>query len=206
MSRGLHLSLHTAWLTFVTTLAHTLKRLVHYPGAPDASTLCMLCTTSMCGSLFHNQRGAVRQAPTLCHRFYGFYESLRGPEAKVAQFVGLSPQYIMQQHMGAIRRNAKLSHAQREADRIAKRFYAALALNDLIQEVPTTQAAEKYGLQRGQLQGLQERAGVVWEVTCWGHILQFGWSASVLCICCRVSLRRSGHSWYYRPVVSVQQH
>jgi hypothetical protein len=39
------------------------------------------------------------------------------------------------------------------------RFWAALILNDLIQEMPVSAVAEKYGLPRGQLQGLQDRAG-----------------------------------------------
>ena len=39
------------------------------------------------------------------------------------------------------------------------RFWAALILNDLIQEMPVSDVATKYGLPRGQLQGLQDRAG-----------------------------------------------
>lgn len=43
------------------------------------------------------------------------------------------------------------------------RFWAALVLLDLTQEVPVEVVAAKYGLAKGQLQALQERAGEVSE-------------------------------------------
>lgn len=49
----------------------------------------------------------------------------------------------------------------REEDqkRICQRFYAALVLSKLSQEVPLSEVAQQYGLPKGTLQGLQDAAG-----------------------------------------------
>lgn len=53
-----------------------------------------------------------------------------------------------------------LSQVQRQARQLAvhQRFYAAMALQDLVQEVPLDEVALKYGASRGVLQTLQQSA------------------------------------------------
>jgi hypothetical protein len=41
---------------------------------------------------------------------------------------------------------------------IHRRFYTALALHDLVNEVPLSEVAVKYGCSRGMLQSLQQSA------------------------------------------------
>lgn len=92
------------------------------------------------------------------HRYYDMYNRLSEAERRVAEFVGVRPKYIMDQHMGSIRRSGAQSEAMKETDRVARRFYQAMILNDLVQEMPVADAVAKYGAVRGALQGLQERA------------------------------------------------
>lgn len=49
---------------------------------------------------------------------------------------------------------------QRQAQQLAvhQRFYAAMALQDLVQEIPLDEVATKYGASRGVLQSLQQSA------------------------------------------------
>lgn len=41
-------------------------------------------------------------------------------------------------------------------DSLHRRFYVALALNELVQEVPLSEVSTKFGLQKGMLQNLQQ--------------------------------------------------
>jgi hypothetical protein len=43
---------------------------------------------------------------------------------------------------------------------VHRRFYTALALHDLVNEVPLTAVATKYGCSRGMLQSLQQSAAI----------------------------------------------
>eukprot|EP00879_Flechtneria_rotunda_P023988 GHRR01025408.1.p1 GENE.GHRR01025408.1~~GHRR01025408.1.p1 ORF type:complete len:1019 (+),score=450.04 GHRR01025408.1:299-3355(+) len=83
----------------------------------------------------------------------------RGPLAKVIEYVGLSHQYVQRQWRGMIRSGGAKSDRDKEDDRVARRFYAALLLTDLITEVPAQEVMDKFKLQQGQLEKLQENAG-----------------------------------------------
>eukprot|EP00798_Chlamydomonas_sp_ICE-L_P002967 gene2967-12975_t len=94
------------------------------------------------------------------HRYHDIFQRLGPSDLKVAESMGVRAKYVMDQHLGHVRKNQNMSDAQREIDRLVRRFLCALALNDLIQEMPMVDVQEKYGMPqgRGALQGLQERA------------------------------------------------
>ena len=54
----------------------------------------------------------------------------------------------------------KFQQVRRQAQQLAvhRRFYASLALQDLVQEVPLDEVACKFGASRGVLQALQQSA------------------------------------------------
>ncbi|GIL88385.1 hypothetical protein Vretifemale_16356, partial [Volvox reticuliferus] len=96
--------------------------------------------------------------------YFHWFEKLSRVDARVAELVGVVPAYLVklrQGHRGARGGPGAAAGADAEKERIARRFFAAMVLNDLIQEVPLKEVAEKYGLgkEKGPLEGLQERAG-----------------------------------------------
>ncbi|KXZ52413.1 hypothetical protein GPECTOR_9g457 [Gonium pectorale] len=96
--------------------------------------------------------------------YFHWFEKLSKVDARVAELVGVVPGYLVklrQGHRGARGAGGGAASADAEKERIARRFFAAMVLNDLIQEVPLKEVAEKYGLgkEKGPLEGLQERAG-----------------------------------------------
>lgn len=56
--------------------------------------------------------------------------------------------------------SVNLPQVQRQAQQLAvhQRFYAAMALQDLVQEIPLDEVASKFGASRGVLQTLQQSA------------------------------------------------
>ena len=75
---------------------------------------------------------------------------------RVADRVGVSEGYIT----SCIKGNCKTdSEGDRKLLAIHKRFRAALALNELVREVPLHEVARKFDLSKGQLQSLQISAG-----------------------------------------------
>lgn len=68
-------------------------------------------------------------------KFYGVFRALKGPHAKVAALVGVDYSVMQQLAMGTDFRNAPEDSAVTEQIRVAKRFYGALILFDVIQEV-----------------------------------------------------------------------
>ena len=67
----------------------------------------------------------------------GAVYSLQGAAVNVMAKVGVNPGFAMQlsRGMGTLRGNSKRSEQQAEQERVCKRFWAALILTDLIQEV-----------------------------------------------------------------------
>lgn len=93
-------------------------------------------------------------------RFYETIRRLQGAAATVMTKVGVNPGFAMQlsRGLGMSRGNTRRSEQQMEMERICKRFWVALILTDLIQEVDMLDVQQKYAVPRGTIQGLQDRA------------------------------------------------
>ncbi|WIA12996.1 hypothetical protein OEZ85_006607 [Tetradesmus obliquus] len=86
--------------------------------------------------------------------------SQRGPTAKVIEFIGLNMQYVDRRKMGGFRAGHVLTEQQAEADRVARRFYAALVLAELMRsEEEPRQVAAAFKLPQGQVEAMQDKAG-----------------------------------------------
>ena len=72
---------------------------------------------------------------------------------KVGELVGVEERFLVRAMRGTI-------NAQTQARILAihQRFYTALALNDLVNEVPLPSVSAKYGATKGMLQSLQQTA------------------------------------------------
>ncbi|XP_046737079.1 DNA polymerase theta [Diprion similis] len=106
--------------------------------------------------------------------FFNLWKSLSECERRVGQMVGIEERFFM----SAIRGIAKHGKQQN----IHRRFFTALALHDLVREMPLTTVSEKYGCSRGVLQSLQQSAS-----TFAGMVTQFckqlGWDCMELLFC-----------------------
>ncbi|GMS89508.1 hypothetical protein PENTCL1PPCAC_11683, partial [Pristionchus entomophagus] len=78
------------------------------------------------------------------------YSSLEAEERNVARLVGVTERFILRA-IGGTNGGEK----GRESCRIHLRFFSALALFDVVNEMPLAQAASKYSISRGSLQALQ---------------------------------------------------
>ncbi|XP_072036827.1 DNA polymerase theta-like isoform X3 [Amphiura filiformis] len=96
---------------------------------------------------------------------YGFYpnwyqfvcqwENLSTDKRRVAELVGVEERFLVRAARGNIpKHTAKQQHTLA----IHNRFYTALILNDLVNEMPLNAVARKYECARGQLQSLQQNA------------------------------------------------
>lgn len=74
----------------------------------------------------------------------------QGPEQSVMGKVGVDPGYVKSRAMGRA--------GNEGADRVCARFWTALILAELVSEVPLDRVAASFGVDRGALQGLQDRA------------------------------------------------
>lgn len=83
--------------------------------------------------------------------FLEFWEKLTPAMRKVGEIVGVSEAFLVK----AMRGQSKLDDRQ---IKIHKRFYTALALNELVNETPINDIAVKYNCNRGLLQSLQQMA------------------------------------------------
>ncbi|KPJ02893.1 DNA polymerase theta [Papilio xuthus] len=104
------------------------------------------------------------------------WESLTRAMKKVGELIGIQESFIIQRLRGS--NHAKIDQKKLN---IHKRFYTALALQDLVNEVPLSQVAEKFQCPRGFLQGLQQAAATfAGMVTAFCH--QLGWKNMELLI------------------------
>ncbi|XP_042229545.1 DNA polymerase theta-like isoform X2 [Homarus americanus] len=87
--------------------------------------------------------------------FLDIWERLGDNMKRVGELVGIEEVFIVRAMKGLINKRLK-SNAKQLA--IHQRFYTALALHELVQEVPLNTVAEKYGACRGMLQSLQQSA------------------------------------------------
>lgn len=74
----------------------------------------------------------------------------------VAETLGIRESFLARAVQGRV---PVQSSSQKETLRIHKRFYTALAFNDLVHEVPIVHVAKRYGASKGLLQNLQSAAG-----------------------------------------------
>ena len=74
---------------------------------------------------------------------------------KVAEIIGVKESFLARSVRGRV---PCKTAAQYTALAIHKRFYTALVLHDLVQEVPLGDVAKKFNCNKGQLQSLQQSA------------------------------------------------
>ncbi|GMH38125.1 hypothetical protein BSKO_06009 [Bryopsis sp. KO-2023] len=92
-------------------------------------------------------------------KYFEVYSHLKGLEEKVAKLVGVDYSIMQALSMGQDYRSAPLGSTIWEQIRVAKRFYGALVLHEIIQEVHIDQITERYRIGRGNVYALQERSG-----------------------------------------------
>lgn len=106
------------------------------------------------------------------------WEQLPPDMKRVGELVGVEDRFIVRAMRGTI--NLKLEK-QRQKLLVHRRFYTALALHDLVNEVPLNSVATKFNCSRGMLQSLQQSAATyAGMVTSFCHRL--GWSSCELII------------------------
>ncbi|XP_035703456.1 DNA polymerase theta isoform X2 [Folsomia candida] len=87
--------------------------------------------------------------------YLNIYNGLSPGDKKVADLVGIEEAFIMRAMIGTVSaQNLK----QKDKFMIHQRFFAALALNDLVNETPISTVAETYTLNKGVIQNLQQAA------------------------------------------------
>ncbi|XP_017886855.1 DNA polymerase theta isoform X2 [Ceratina calcarata] len=105
--------------------------------------------------------------------FFDLWRKLPESERRVGQLVGVEERFLMSAIRGVVRSGKSLN--------IHKRFYTALALHDLVREVPLNTVCKKYSCCRGVLQSLQQSAS-----TFAGMVTQFckqlGWDCMELLV------------------------
>ncbi|XP_075216814.1 DNA polymerase theta [Lycorma delicatula] len=106
------------------------------------------------------------------------WENLSASMQRVGELVGVEERFLVRAIRGNINTN---SSAQMEKLSIFRRFYTALALQDLVNEMPLVTVAQKYKCSKGMLQSLQQSAS-----TFAGMVTQFcrrlGWSSLELLV------------------------
>ncbi|KAG1658665.1 hypothetical protein FOA52_007871 [Chlamydomonas sp. UWO 241] len=94
------------------------------------------------------------------------FQRLNVEDQRVAEAVQVSQPFLLKMSMGGRQCAAATPVAlvkQQKTEATAKRFFAALVLHDMIQEMPLEMVVEKWGLTKmgkGPLQGLQQRASM----------------------------------------------
>ncbi|KOC62928.1 DNA polymerase theta [Habropoda laboriosa] len=105
--------------------------------------------------------------------FLELWKLLSESERRVGQLVGVEERFLTSAIKGIVRSGKSLN--------IHRRFYTALALHDLVREVPLNAVCKKYGCCRGVLQTLQQSAS-----TFAGMVTQFckqlGWDCMELLV------------------------
>ncbi|KAL8575274.1 hypothetical protein ACOMHN_001819 [Nucella lapillus] len=89
------------------------------------------------------------------YHFYCLWDKLSPEMRLVAKTVGVEEAFLAKAISGRV---PSKTAAQARAVAIHRRFYTALALHDLVQEVPLLEVAAKYSCNKGQLQSLMQSA------------------------------------------------
>uniref|UniRef100_A0A1B0BTV0 DNA polymerase theta n=1 Tax=Glossina palpalis gambiensis TaxID=67801 RepID=A0A1B0BTV0_9MUSC len=106
--------------------------------------------------------------------FLDLWENLTPAMKKVGELVGVKESFLVR----AMRGQSKLDY---KLTQIHKRFYTALALQELVYETPVNKVAAKYKCSRGMLQGLQQMASTfAGIVTSFCNSLQWDTLASIV--------------------------
>ncbi|EDW83667.2 uncharacterized protein Dwil_GK13557 [Drosophila willistoni] len=106
--------------------------------------------------------------------YLDMWEKLSPAMKKVGELIGVKEAFLVR----AMRGQTKLDYKQMQ---IHKRFYTALALQELVNETPINVVAHKFKCQRGMLQGLQQMASTfAGIVTAFCNSLQ--WSTLALVV------------------------
>ena len=85
------------------------------------------------------------------------WESLPQDMKHAAQVIGVSESFLARATSGRV---PTYTVPQQQTLMIHKRFFTALALQDLVQEVPVSSVATRYGASKGLIQSLQSSAGM----------------------------------------------
>ncbi|XP_050459690.1 DNA polymerase theta [Cataglyphis hispanica] len=105
--------------------------------------------------------------------FHELWNTMSESERRVGKLIGVEERFVMSAIRGVIKPGKSLN--------IHRRFYSALALHDLVKEVPLHVVCKKYGCCRGVLQTLQQSAS-----TYAGMVTQFckqlGWDCMELLV------------------------
>ncbi|KYN17239.1 Helicase POLQ-like protein [Trachymyrmex cornetzi] len=105
--------------------------------------------------------------------FHELWNAMSESERRVGKLVGVEERFVLSAIRGTVKSGKSLN--------IHRRFYSALALHDLVKEVPLHAVCKKYGCCRGVLQTLQQSAA-----TYAGMVTQFckqlGWDCMELLV------------------------
>lgn len=89
------------------------------------------------------------------YQYYCCWEQLPADMRRVAEVVGVKEDFLSRAVQGKL---PCQTAEQQLVLNIHRRFYAALVLNDLVNEMSLNVIVRKYGCQRGALQSLQQAA------------------------------------------------
>ncbi|KAF5305477.1 hypothetical protein FQA39_LY01568 [Lamprigera yunnana] len=110
--------------------------------------------------------------------FLEMWEKLPTSMKRVGELVGISESYIINATRNKTTMNTSKTHRKLQ---IHKRFFTALALQDLVNEVPVIEVANKFGCSRGMLQSLQQSSSTfAGMLTTFSR--QLGWSSMEILI------------------------
>ena len=87
--------------------------------------------------------------------FLTMWENLADDMKRVGSIIGVEERWMVRAMRGTVR---MADAEQRKSLAIHQRFYTALALHDLVNEMPLSNVAAKYGATKGMLQSLQQAA------------------------------------------------
>lgn len=90
------------------------------------------------------------------YKYLCLWERLPDDMKHVSDTLGVSESFLAQAVQGRL---PERTESQCESLRLHRRFFTALALHDLVHEVPITHVARRYGATKGLLQTLQSAAG-----------------------------------------------
>ena len=90
------------------------------------------------------------------YKYLCLWERLPPDMKLVADTLGIKESFLARAVQGRV---PERTTAQKEALRVHRRFFTALALNDLVHEVPIPYVARRYGASKGLLQTLQSASG-----------------------------------------------
>ncbi|GAB4817305.1 hypothetical protein N2152v2_004351 [Parachlorella kessleri] len=91
-------------------------------------------------------------------KFSRVVERLQGPEAAVMCQVGVNPRFVQDQARGVGSGGTGAGNRQqREAERVCKRFWAALVVSDVVREEQAPDVLRRYGMRPGPLDALKRQ-------------------------------------------------